>query len=135
MESIFQLVLVHGEWCDYSEDVVYADADVEKVRTFRDHLKSESIATARQIAQGLIAYGQHTDLVATCIYHMENNDLGVQVRELKLGVAAAYECLESVVEQDAWALYENMTSEPYYDEYELSRYEHMAEPWEQRFLG
>lgn len=133
MNMVYQLVIAYGEWDSADERVVYADSNIEEVRAIRDEIKRR----ATEIAVTNMREGTYNfeDLYGWVALQMEDG-VYVRIDSLPLGGSAGTLYVERM-EGESWhmEMFVNMSEEPWQPTDEMSRYETMAEPWEQRFLG
>ena len=127
----YQIELVYGEWDSYTEEVIYTAADQEECMRLLKTLYPLVIDVLRQDAEGLaqIDFDTFTGYVAG---HIQWD--GLTVRVVKIPVSElTWGKPGEIVHSENWEAFENMSLDPYYDEVELSRYEHMAEVYELQF--
>lgn len=133
MNTVYQLIISYGEWDSADERIVYADIDIEEVRAIRNEIKRR----AGEIAVTNMREGTYNfeDLYGWVALQMENG-VYARIDSLPLGGNANTLYVERV-EGESWHLdmFVDMSEEPWQPADEMSRYETMAEPWEQRFLG
>lgn len=135
MNQVYQLVIAYGEWEWYSEEVIFVDVDIDRVRSVRDELKAK--ATAALVQAMAMNPSAGDDIYGWVALAMEDG-VDVRLEAVTLGVLDRDNAIAEVIEREIWNMpqFTNMEDEPWEgDDLELHRYENMAEPWEQRFLS